>query len=755
VKILGAVAMAVTMSVLVLTSAAWSSGFHPPMALFLSRYKPDPPLDQFAGGRLGLIQPSWGTTYSYVAYRYLAGPGFDADEQKVLLSVWDEKPDLEPKPEAQAEWFAARSKILESSATQLISVFAAGPAYTFYRNCNDDAFLTATATLQSMAAKFGAYGSQARQWADAQDIVFQNCPGSKKNPYIPQPLPSGTPLEQAERVYQIASANFYSENFDTAISMFTAIGADSSSPWRTIAPYLVARATIRKATLSEVKNDNVLLARAETQLNAIVAGSGPDDLKADAHRLLGFVGCRLHPEERNEEEVRAIMRPGSARTLAQDLKDYRECGTPRQEGDFYANDLDDWFASFNSAGDLSHSIDKWKRSGSPAWLVASLAHVPGSDPRAETLIEAAQRVPPNSPAYLTASFHVARILIEQGKAEEARAKLDAILAKPGALPHSALNQFSWMRLKLARDLDDYLKYAQRYPVTIDGDELPDEFADPYMQQLAAGPLLDVDSAEVMDRWLPLSVLRQAACSKILPSPLRAQVAVSVWMRSILLGDLETARELAPEVIELVPELKPSLDAWLATKNSDQQRFEVALMALRNPGIRPYIDPGIGRPSRLGSMYFRDNWWPSLNSVGFANAPLLPSAPAVAQPGVSKYPSFLNAAERESADREWTKVSAIDGPEFLCGEALRHAGVSSNDERIPEALYRCVVAVHLGPSNDRCNGLAESAFHRLHRRYPNSKWAQENHSWYRGGGPPSSLGASFVDYTPFYAKVGAP
>jgi len=47
--------------------------------------------------------------------------------------------------------------------------------------------------------------------------------------------------------------------------MFAAIAADPNSPWRTIAPYLVARTTIRKATLSGEKNNLVLLAQAEKE----------------------------------------------------------------------------------------------------------------------------------------------------------------------------------------------------------------------------------------------------------------------------------------------------------------------------------------------------------------------------------------------------------------------------------------------------------------------------------------------------------
>jgi hypothetical protein len=397
-----AMAMVILAGVLVCTSAS-GSGVHIPTAVFVADQQPEPPLDNFAAGRLGVIQPTWETTYLYAGYRYLAGIGLDPEEQKVLLTVWDEpswpQPDLQP----QADWIAARAKIPEAPELAGFEVFAPVLDYMFFSNCNDNAFRTATATLQSMVAKFGDSSPQVKEWLDAQDIVFQNCPGSKDHPHIPPPLRDRTPFAQAQRRYQIACANFYGENFDAAISLFTAIAADATSPWRTIAPYLVARATIRKATLSGEKNDNALLAQAEKQLNAIATGKAPDNLKASARGLLGFIGCRLHPEERHAAEVRAIMRPRSEKTLAQDLKDYRECGTGRQEGDHPADELDDWIAAFKSAdryggqaaridspdppGDISHLIDKWKRTRSMAWLVASLAEVSGADPNAAALLK--------------------------------------------------------------------------------------------------------------------------------------------------------------------------------------------------------------------------------------------------------------------------------------------------------------------------------------------------------------------------------
>jgi hypothetical protein len=747
VKIVGAVAVGIVLGVFILTPVAWASGYFPPYASFVAQYQPDPPLDQFAAGRLGLILPSWNDTYLYAAYRYLAEPGFNAEEQKVLVAIWNEPAFPQPDTKAQDDWLAARAKIPGASTLEPFEAFGTTGSYESFLNCHDDAFRTATVTLQVIAGMLGASSPQVKQWLDAQDTVFQNCSDSGKTPHIPPPLNGGTAGEQALRAYQIASANFYSGNFDTAASMFAAIAADPNSPWRTIAPYLVARTTIRKATLSGDKNNLVLLAQAEKQLTAIADGLGPDSLKASVRRLLGFVGCRLHPEERHAEAVRAIMRPDSERTLAEDLDDFRECGTARKQGDYYADDLDDWIATFKSSYDPSHAIDKWKRTGSPAWLVVAIASTRGSDARADELIKAAERVEPNSPAYVTVEYFVDQRLIDQGKNDEARARIEAILAKPDALPPSAVNQFMALGLKLARNLDEYLKYALRHPVALDGDVYPDQFNNPYMQKFAAGPLdefqsraagalFDEDSATVIDRWLPLSVLKEIARSHILPAPLRAPLAMSMWVRSIVIGDQATERELAPIVSGLTPMLKPSLDAWLAAKPGDGERFEAALIILRNPGMRPFVESGLGRLTSFDKMDpFRDNWWPALIPPVQPTTPVSTVAPAP----VLKYPIFLPADERTSADREWTSLSAIDGSEFLCTEAIRHADVSPEDERVPEALYKCIAAVHYSPSSERCDALAESAFHLLHRRYPKSAWAQKSQFWYRGSGSPLQQG----------------
>jgi hypothetical protein len=637
-------------------------------------------------------------------------------------------------------WVAARRKVPGVSTST-----------EFSNGCRAEGLKTATTTLETMIRNLGASSPQVKQWLDAQDRAFEKClhPGAPSaagsptpapTPDIPQPLTDGTSFEKEQRRYQIACANFYSGNFDAATRMFAAIAADHASPWHEWAPYLAARATVRKATLSGPKNDPTTLAQAEVRLKAIVAARGDNHVKSAAQRLLSFVEFRLHPEQRIEEVVRALMRPGSEQTLAQDLSDYAGTWGYSTKGadDFYADDLTDWLASFGEVdGSTAHSVAQWKKSGLLPWLIAAIAKVPGSDTSAPALIEPAEKVKPDSPAYVTVTFHSARLLMEHGKVDEARARLDTLLAMRDALPRSTVNELARLRMRTARNLDELLTDAQRIPLGVtdtgDFDEIPSDLdvtwlPNARLKKLVGGPLFDRDGAEVLSRWVPLSIQQHAAQDPILPTGLRGQVTLAAWTRAILLGDNASARELAPVVSELIPELKPSLSAWLAAKDSQARRFEAAFMMLTHPGMRPYVDAGVGRVTPLGQMdNLRDNWWrfpswyeSSLTGPGRRSPP-------------STYPVFLSAAERKSADEEWQKLSTIKAPNLLCAEAIGEATRSPHDQRISEALYRCISAVHLGCSNDQGTEYAKSAYYLLHRRYPENTWAQKNRFWYRSGG----------------------
>ncbi|HVA79410.1 MAG TPA: hypothetical protein VNF29_00620 [Candidatus Binataceae bacterium] len=644
------------------------------------------------------------------------------------------------------DWRAARNKVPVASTS---------PGFT--NGCRAVAFKAAAIGLDTMISNLGASSPQVEQWVEAQDLIFDKCSHPLKyaaagsaapSPAaeIPPPLTDGTRFEQAQRAYQIACANFYSGNFDEAAQMFHAIAADRSSPWHDWGSYLAARATIRKATLSGAKNDPAILAQAQAQLEAIIAAPGADSIKPAARRLLSFVEFRLNPEQRVEQVARALMRPGSGPKLAQNLADYTDMwdDSTRSAGGFFVDDLTDWIASFREYnGSTDHSIAQWKKTASLPWLIAAIAQAPGSDPNAPALIKAAEKVKPGSPAYVTVTFHAARLLIERGAADEARDKLDTLLAMHDTMPRSTVNEVASVRMRVARNLTELLTYAMRTPLGVtdtgDGSELPSDLDVSWLpdagrlKELVAGPLFDRDGAAVLSRWTPLSIQARAAQSTILPNDLRRRVALAAWTRAVLLGDDATARELAPVVGKLMPELKPSMDAWLAAKDSIGRQFDAAFVMLTHPGMRPYVDPGVGRITRLGQIDdLRDNWWrfPSWSESALSGRGRRPPS--------TTYPLFLSPQQKKSADDQWRRLSAINAPNLLCAKAIGEARRKPTDERVPQALFQCISAVHLGCSNDQGSDYAKSAFSILHRRYPQSTWALNNRFWYRGGGCPTEL-----------------
>ena len=200
------VVIVVLASALLFAPPLWSwsgaSGVHSVIALFESHVHPDLPFDQFAGGRLGIIKPTWDRSYLYVAYRYLSGPGFDASEQKAMVSLWDDWLGLGPLPagesqwlesssgvgkgtvikvgEASSEWLAARSKVPGVGMIDGIGVYRTPSADSefYYANCNGSSFHTAAGTLDMMIGKFGLSSPAVKQWVNAQDQVFDNCSDS-------------------------------------------------------------------------------------------------------------------------------------------------------------------------------------------------------------------------------------------------------------------------------------------------------------------------------------------------------------------------------------------------------------------------------------------------------------------------------------------------------------------------------------------------------------------------------------------------
>src|SRR2546428_13213974 len=60
-------------------------------AIFVYSKHPDFPLEQFATGKLGVVEPSWARSYLVAAYRNLSGAALSRSEVTAIKGLWDER----------------------------------------------------------------------------------------------------------------------------------------------------------------------------------------------------------------------------------------------------------------------------------------------------------------------------------------------------------------------------------------------------------------------------------------------------------------------------------------------------------------------------------------------------------------------------------------------------------------------------------------------------------------------------------------
>jgi hypothetical protein len=654
-------ALRLLIAILILAVPAELPGCGPflPEALFFLKNAPEAPAE-FAHGQLGILLPSYERLYQVVSYRYLAGIGLNDAEQKEVLP--DDEPAAKDAPAPAAApnpWLQARNKVPGLKPLRELDPYREVHSqgyFNIYLNCYDDAFVTAAATLKRVQR-----AGPAADWVAAQDMVFSDCSGGSA---IPQPAPDSR--LRADRAYQIASAKFYSEQYDAARQDFQAIAADAASPWHDIAPYVAARCLIRAGKLAD----------AETELQSIAANPALAAWHSPANDLLGYVRARLHPAERMHELALALVKPDSQASIGRDLIDYRvlfdKNVKPRPN-----DDLTEWIVSFQAGG--TGALEYWRAAHTLPWLIAALQAASPRDTATPELLAAARAVKADSPGFLTVNYQVVRLL----PPDDARTVADQMLA--GEMPTAARNQFRTERMRLARDFEDFLRYAPRRPVAelTDGVEPIDTSSD----------LLDGDSTLVLNRDVPLELLKQASTSTLLPDAAREQLKQVASIRALVL--------------------------------SDSPDFNSVFALLNAPGKRPYVDPGYGRYTKELAKIdpYRDNWWCA------ASATNLPYNSELRKPDDTGAP-FLAKAERDQAAAEWKKLESIaTGPNWLTAQTLAFAQAHPQDPRVPEALYLAVRSTRYGCTDKDTGDLSHRAFDLLHRHYPNSDWAKKTPYWF--------------------------
>ncbi|HKW56817.1 MAG TPA: hypothetical protein VJN42_05605 [Candidatus Acidoferrum sp.] len=778
----------------------------------------------YSQGQLGVLQSGFFRIYLYEAYRNLSGKPFTASELAALRDLHGvAQPDLSPSQNPPAppkdwvtEWRTLRATFLaeklknqfqESHPYGIFRFEQTGEGFRQYPNCLNAAFENAVHTLQERAKKYGPDSPILKEWIAAQDQVFENCGKPLTFPISPNPavIPAAARAEdpadiRADRAYQIAAAHFYAGEFDAAQLAFEQIALDPSSPYNRMAPYLAARVLIRKATLrgGDEEFDAPTLSQAEAKLLSILANHDYAEVHAASQRLLNFISVRRHRQQRLGELESALSVPSASKTFDQDLTDYLwlldrpvltktvtlpppSPGQPPQTGvtadeasRLKGSDMTDWIFNFQQLGpdDVAHAVQRWRETNSLPWLVSAIGKVNSKDASTSALLAAASKIAPDSPAYLTVTFHRLRLLEQSGNLEAARRDLDQLLAQSkSSMSISSRNEFLALRMKLAANLADFLQFAPRISYDAEGvAPVPagqTDYPPGSPEYAATRPHFDSDAAVIFTEKLRLRLLAEAAKSSVLPAELRTNVAVAAWTRAVLLKNDAVASEMTPVLGDLLPEVKSALAEYSAAPAGEQRDFTAVFEILRNPGFRPFVSASPGRSwfystseSRFNTLdEFGDNWWcpfapPKQDEQNaffardYYRMFTTPSRPLqlVYPGGIVTSPHFLSEDDRSAAEKETAALAALPSASVWLGQAaLAWASAHPDDARVPEALHQVVTAWRYGctqsteelveqttaePEQKASRNYSREAFEILHRRYPNSDWTKKTPYWFK-------------------------
>jgi len=700
----------------------------------------------YFAGDLGIIQPRYGRRYLLVAWRALENRPLSAAEQSVFTSVPAREQD------AVDVWRRVRRATPVEWQDNVSSGGWISATYSYYVNCSDSAFLTAARMLEADRTASALSATELLEWVRAQDIVFSNCGRRFEDAAaVPAPLDAGaSAAARADRAYQIASALFYGGRFDEAEAAFEAIAKDPGSRWRTWGRYLAARATIRKATLAteDAEKAQELMRRAEAILREVIDDRSLAERHQAASQLLDFVRARTKPTESLVDAAKALDTPGGAEAFRQHLGTYEYLlnrynsdgpDRPNRVGDPRgASELLDWVLTFQSGGDeaVSHALDRWHATGSPAWLVAALTHAKPDARQREELLKAASAIASDSPAFASVAFHRARLLLVSGHASDARRVLSELQSAPH-LPQSAANLVKAAQLATATTFDEYLDAAVRSQVETVNTE----------NALGASTpaALDRDVIDAVNQRFPLAIMIRAARNARLPPEVRREIALAAFARAVLLDRPDGIRELLPVVSQAEPSLVQKLQLLRSAADDRALRNEGMLLLLALPGLRPFVTAGRSRdPGDFATIdNLRDNWWCAFSSEGVvpyetqywrrgAQERLeLPQQGLYADASTVPDPVFLTADDRRQAKVERQLLKRFDtAPNELGRRVLEWSRTYPKDPRVPEALHRVVRATRYGCTNDATGAVSRDAFRLLHARYPTSPWTAKTPLWFK-------------------------
>jgi hypothetical protein len=667
--------------------------------------------EQLLRSGIGIVHPRLDRKSLITAYRYLTNEPLTPAEVRALYP--EELPPWTPEPvdAAMHKWLEARRKI-SGLTDRLIDTY---PIYqrngSTFRNCLANAFLNASSTLDRRIAQWGASDAKTAEWVSGQDQVFAGCDGKGG---IPAELAAQDDATlAADRRYQIAAAEFYTQRFADALRDFDTIAGDAGSEWRTIAPYLAARVLIRQASL---ENRPELLAEARRRLDVVIANPDLAAWHGPAAALLELIQVRQDPRAYLNEAAAKISHPGLEEGILPAVNDFSLVLDHSKS--FPANSgLADWIRTFEGPDEEAHALARWRETHSPPWLIAALRYASNGDPDTPELIAAAAAVKPREPVYPTAAYLGIQLEMARNP-DAARQWADAALASHQ--PPAVENDFLSERLELARNWTEFLRYAPRTPIAESSD-----VSDIPLEPGHDRKLFDSDAAFTFNGKAPLRRVVEAAHSPLLPRNLQLEVTRAGWTRAALLDSPKAAKDLAAWLSQLEPNLATDLKQYLSADGAASARFAAVFVMLRNPGLSPFVRDGFRRPTPLKKIdKYRDNWW----RIEPADSASTPTEVVRAQ---LKQVTCLSAAELAQGRAEFAKLRQTAGiaPNYLSATVIGWVRAHPGDARNAEALALAVRSTRYQQTDRETTAWSKKAFLLLHSQYPKSEWAQRTKYWY--------------------------
>lgn len=706
---------------------------------------PDFPLDRFAAGQLGIVQPSYARSYLLVAYHYLAGKPLSRSDQEQMEQLWADRLDQSDSycSADTSSWLKLRATVPGVSKIESIDVerpVSSEDQYQTYCNAQSSAFMVASATLQKLIDEFGINSKVVKEWVEAQDAVFSNCGAprySDKLPEvkIPEPLPEpADTIAKQLRQYQIAAAKFYAQKFDDARKDFEAIAQVKDHAMEDVSGYLAVRCMIRKATLAK-EMDRQLLAQAGERVKQLLSAPGYAGWKGALEDLGGFVAVRLTPGEHLHYLLSKMFARFYVNEITKTIDYYIDKDNEGAEVNYgdapdflKKDDVYDWMITFQSkdkAG-TDHAIEKWKTTKSLPWLVAAITRVEADNASAKQLLAAAQQEKSNVAKWML-FYHINRLKSEMKQADEVRASLDKVMAaNPADLPPGSLNKLKSLRLPLSRNLDEFVSFGALRPLAICSDggipQLPDSKEE--MEGKCITKVVFVPAAaDVINNKMPLSMIRQLAANPKLPAGLRDDLVWRGWVRAVLIGDAAQAQAFALLSHPKNQAKQKLFTDFISAATPEMKKFAAVYLMLQYSSASPHFTSDEPSEDGYGDA---SGWWWFTSRVKSSS-----DEEEEGDDDDSHFdPIFITGAQKKQAASEAQRLSAAGAaPNYFAKTVLAFAKAHPADPRVPKALHFGVKSTRYGSTDDATQSLSKQMFTLLHTKYKGNTWTKQTPYWY--------------------------